>query len=99
MKEFLIRRKDGDFCLIHTSKFSNVLCPTSFASEKNDGWGDYRIKAGDCEIAFSFEEVRIQISFEMCEIRVENAEQMVNEISRSIEKELQTSCYWTQISD
>ncbi len=50
MKEFLIRWKDKDFCLIHVSKFSDVLHPNSIKSYKIEGWGDYRIKGGDCEI-------------------------------------------------
>ena len=62
MKEYLIRRKDKDFCLFHVSKYSHVLHPSSVESKKIEGWGEYRIKIGECEISFSFEEPGIQIS-------------------------------------
>ncbi len=98
MKEYLIRRKDEDFCLIHVSKFSDVLHPNSFESEKISGWGDYRIKVEDCEISFSFEEVGIQISFEICEKDNEKTETIISEICQNVEDEIKKSCCWIQIS-
>ena len=98
VKEYLIRRRDKDFCLVQVGKFSNVLHPNSFESEKANGWGDYRIKIRDCEISFSFEEVGIQVSFEICEIDDEKAETIIDEICRNVEKEIKNPCDWIQIS-
>jgi hypothetical protein len=99
LKEYLLRRRDKDFCLIDVSKFSDVLHPNSFESEKISGWGDYRIKIGDCEIAFSFEEAGIQVFFEICGIDDKKAEMIIDEICRNVEKEIKNPCYWIQISD
>ena len=85
--------------MIHVSKFSKILHPNSFESEKIDGWGDYRIKVYDREIAFSFQEVGIQISFEVCEIDDQRAETIIDEVCRNVENEIQSPCYWIQISD
>ncbi len=99
MKEYLIRRKDKDFCFFHVSKYSDVLHPSSVKSKKIEGWGEYRIKVEECEIAFSFEDPGIQISFENCEIAEEEAETIVSEICQNVENEIGTACYWIQIAD
>jgi len=98
MKEFLIRRKDEDFCVLHVNRFEEVLHPNSVESEKIQGWGDYRIKVDDSEISFSFEMVGIQISFESDEIGNEKAESITKEICQNVEKEIKEPCAWIQIS-
>lgn len=99
MKEFLIQREDKDFCVFHTSKFEDVLHPNSIESEKSSGCGDYRIKAANSEISFSFEMVGIQISFENADADNNKAEIIVGEICQNVEKEIETPCDWIQISD
>lgn len=97
MKEFLIRRKDGDFCLFNISKFSEVLHPVTYESKKIDGWGDYRISVEGCEVSFSFEAVGIQIGFENCDINDLTAEKNIKEICDKVEREVNSSCYWIEL--
>ncbi|CAN5590293.1 hypothetical protein BH20ACI4_BH20ACI4_31290 [soil metagenome] len=99
MKEYLIRRKDNDFCEVKLNRFDDVLRPNSFESTKIEGWGHHRIQVDNCAIAFSFEEVGIQISFENCEISDKKAQKIVDEICLNVEKEINSSCYSIQISD
>jgi hypothetical protein len=99
MKEFLIRRADDDFCLIHINRFDEVSRPESVKSVKIDGWGDYRLKIENCEVAFSFEMAGIQISFENCEITNENAQNIVDEICYKVETEIASPCNSVQISE
>jgi hypothetical protein len=99
MKGFLIRRKDGDFCIFHISKAEDVLKPNTIESTKIEGWGDFRISVNNCEISFSFEEVGIQIGFENCEISDEYAKKIVDEICLNVEKKVGSPCYSIQISE
>jgi hypothetical protein len=50
----------------------------------NEGWGDYRILVEGTEIAFSFEDPGIQVSFEGGKISEIQAKQIIDEICVNI---------------
>ncbi|MCC6601708.1 MAG: hypothetical protein IT327_00790 [Anaerolineae bacterium] len=81
--EYLIR-PDDDWFNLHKDDFSHALRPLTYRSETITGWGDHRIKVEGIEIAFSFEDPGIQISF-AGEINGEIADQIVDEILKNIE--------------
>ena len=84
MFEFLIKRTDGDWFDLHKDQYSVVLHPTSFPWKRVEGWGEYRIKVADCEIAFSYEDPGIYVAFECDNIAEELATKIVEEICSNI---------------
>ena len=50
MKEYLIRRTDGDWFDLHSSQYADVLRQNSVPSRAVVGWGDQRIEVLGCEI-------------------------------------------------
>jgi hypothetical protein len=84
MFEFLIKRTDGDWFDLSFNQYSAVFHPKSLPSTKVDGWGEYRILVADCEIAFSYEDPGIQVSFECENISEELATKIVEEICSNI---------------
>ena len=82
-REYLIRPND-DWFNLHKDDFSQALRPLTFRSEPIAGWGDHRIRVEGIEIAFSFEDPGIHISF-AGEINGEIADQIVDEILKNIE--------------
>ncbi len=85
MREFLIRRTDGEWFDLHRDDFAGTLRPSSFPSHKVEGWGDHRISVEGVEISFSYEDPGVQVSFEG-ELPVEKCETIVNEILANIEE-------------
>jgi len=86
MIEFLIKRTDGDWFDLHTSRCGEVLRPSSFPSHPVEGWGNHRIEIRGCQISFSYEDPGIQVSFEGDSLAEAEASQIVSEIAESITK-------------
>ena len=84
MTEYLIRRTDGEWFDLHATRFGDALRPTSFASERIEGFGDWRIRTEGVEISFSYEDPGIQMSIEG-ELPPTIADQIANEIRQNIE--------------
>ena len=83
--EYLIRRTDGEWFSISASRAAEAYRPTSFASERTEGWGDWRIRTNGVEISFSYEDPGIQVTFETdCSSAVES--QIIREILENIER-------------
>jgi hypothetical protein len=58
VSEYLIRTAEShDWPAVHRSQLERVLTPTGFDCARVDGWGDYRLKSGEAEIAYSGEEI------------------------------------------
>jgi hypothetical protein len=85
MAEYLIRRADGDWFDIPAPRAAEAYRPTSFASERVDGWGDWRIRCEGVEISFSYEDPGIQVCIEG-ELSEAVADQIADEIRQSIER-------------
>ncbi len=81
MIEYLLKRTDGDW--FDTGDMSAVCRPSTIAFETIDGWGDARIRIGACDVAFSYEDPGIQISFEG-KIDPDLAKQVAEEVLQRI---------------
>jgi hypothetical protein len=55
--EYLLKADDGEPLIVGVS----ALRPPDYRLEPIQGWGDYRMRCGPGEIAFSFEEFGIQM--------------------------------------
>jgi hypothetical protein len=82
--EFLLRRTDGEWFDLRREQFGEVLKPSSCASRVVAGWGDHRIEINGVQVAFSFEDPGIQVSFDG-RIDAATASQIVGEILASVE--------------
>jgi hypothetical protein len=85
MTEYLIRRTDGEWFDIPASNAADAYRPTSFASERVQGWGDWRIQCEGVEISFSYEDPGIQVSIEG-DLPEKVADQIADEIRDNIER-------------
>ena len=85
MIEYLIRRTDGEWFDLPATRFGEALWPSSFASERVQGWGNWRIRCEGTEISFSDEDPGIQVSIEK-ELPREVADQIAKEICLNIER-------------
>ena len=83
--EYLVKRTDGEWFSLHRDRFQEILRPHSVESSPVQGWGDYRIRLSNGEVAFSFEEVGLVIVFDKYSGTSEKAIQIVEEIIRNIE--------------
>ncbi len=83
MSEYLIKRTDGEWFDLH-GRLAEALRPSSFPSERVDGWGDWRIRTNGVEVSFSYEDPGIQVVFEE-ELPQEIADQIAEEILRNVE--------------
>jgi hypothetical protein len=89
MIEYLIRATDeAEFAVefLPRARFDQVLMPHGFDAVPIDGWGDYRIRIDDVEIAFSAEDPGWQVSFEG-EIEPTRAMEIAQTISTQLERE------------
>jgi hypothetical protein len=86
MKEFIVKRTDGDWFNLHASRFEEVLRPRSFPSRRISGWGDHRIEVEACEESFSYEDPGIHICFQTGVIDDAKAGRIVQEICENIVK-------------
>ena len=84
MREYLIRRTDGEWFDLPIDKLPTVLRPTSVLSEPIKGPGDFRIRILDAEVSFSYEDPGIQVSFESGTLSDVQTGQIVQEILTSI---------------
>jgi len=84
MTEYLIKRADGEWFDIPASRAAEAYRPTSFAWERIEGWGDWRIRCEGVEISFSCEDPGIQVSIED-NLPPTVADQIADEIRQNIE--------------
>jgi len=85
MIEYLIRRTDGEWFDLQAARFGEALRPSTYASERIQGWGDWRIRCEGVEIAFSYEDPGIQLSI-AGDLPRETADRVANEICQNIER-------------
>jgi hypothetical protein len=85
MTEYLIRRTDGEWFDLHATRLADALRPSSFASERVEGWGDWRIRVEGVDISFSYEDPGMQVIIEG-ELPTKVADQIVDEIRQNIER-------------
>jgi len=83
MSEYPIKRTDGEWFDLR-GRLADALRPSSFASERIDGWGDWRIRTNGVEISFSYEDPGIQVVFED-DLPQDVADQIAEEILRNVE--------------
>jgi hypothetical protein len=83
--EYLIKRPDGGWLGVEEELLGPVLTPSSVPSEIVSGWGNHRIRIGECELSFSFEDAGIQIVFDG-EIEPEEAMRIADEIRANVER-------------
>jgi hypothetical protein len=64
MREYLIRRTDGEWFDLHRMRWPEVLRPNTVASKTVVGPGDYRIEVKGAGISFAYEDPGIHICIE-----------------------------------
>ena len=83
VKEYLLRAEDGDFLLISPAEYADALHPAGVACQPVDGWGDYRFRCGETEVAVSFEDPGLQVALEG-ELDGSAADEVVQVIARRL---------------
>ena len=96
MIEYLLKRTDGDWFDVG-GDIKTACQPISVPFERIEGWGDARIRVGSCDIAFSYEDPGIQVSFEG-EIDPDLAHKVVAEVLERITRASGESGIALQIS-
>lgn len=87
MHEFLIRCTTDEWFDITQERTPSILKPIATIAEPIAGWGSHRIRVEGEEIAFSIEDVGIQVSFESGTMDWERARSLVDEMCKNIEKQ------------
>ena len=82
--EYLIRPNDADGFNLQKVDFEQALRPTTFSYSIVEGWGEHRIEVNKVEIAFSYEDVGLQIIFDG-QIEQDVANQIIHEIKGNLE--------------
>lgn len=85
MREYLIRRVDGEWFDLRQEQFAEALRPVSVGSKVVEGWGDHRIWLLGIEVSFSVEDPGIQVSFEG-EIAEDMSDRFIEEIRQNVER-------------
>jgi hypothetical protein len=103
-------RHDGSMCeyLIRTAsthqlpalqrgRLADVLLAPGFSCERADGWGDFRMRCGDTQVAFSAEEPGWQVTLEG-PMTDADRERLVTTITQQIGQATGQPCEWLQIT-
>jgi hypothetical protein len=61
MHEYLIKAEDGDFLIPRGDSLAETLQPRGYDCGQVPGKGEYRIRCGEVELAFYFEDPGIQV--------------------------------------
>jgi hypothetical protein len=85
MREYLIRRTDGEWFDLPESSLSEILRPITVPSKPVPGWGNHRIDVEGVEISFSIEDPGIMIVIEG-ELPDTTCGRVVEEVLANIEK-------------
>lgn len=85
MIEYLIKPVDDEWFDIPMPQAAKAYRPKSFASERIEGPGDWRIRCEGVDISFSYEDSGIQVSMEG-DLGKATADQIADEIRQSIER-------------
>lgn len=84
MREFLIRRTDGEWFDLPHDKLLEILRPIRVCSRAIAGWGNHRIEVLGCELSFSLEDPGIQACFETGVVSEEQARLVASEVLESL---------------
>jgi hypothetical protein len=96
--EYLIRTTSThEIPALHRSRLTEVLLPAGFNCEQAEGWGDFRMRCGSTQVAFSGEDPGWQVTFEgpMPET---DCERLVITLTQQIEQAAGEACEWLQIA-
>ena len=85
MREYLIRRVDGEWFDLNVRQWPDVMRPNSMASKPVAGWGNHRIEVMGVEISFSDEDPGILMCIEG-NLPDSMADQIIKEVLANIEK-------------
>ncbi|HEX2320434.1 MAG TPA: hypothetical protein VHJ18_15735 [Streptosporangiaceae bacterium] len=98
MREYLIRTASThQLPAIHHNRLVQVLVPAGLGCEQVDGWGDFRIRCGTTQVAFSAEDPGWPVAFDgpMPET---DCERLVITLTQQIEQAAGEDCEWLQIA-
>jgi hypothetical protein len=84
MREFLIRRSDGEWFDLDPCQFVEALRPSTMSSRPITGSGDHRIEVDGEEISFSYEDPGIQVSFETGKLSPDVTLKIIHEICNRV---------------
>ncbi len=84
LQQFVLRPEPGEWLKLRPEQFDEALRPEANA-RRVDGWGDYRIRVRDVDVAFLCEGDSVQISFEGA-IPADIAARIVDEIRTRIDR-------------
>jgi hypothetical protein len=98
MTEYLIRTASThQLPAVQHGRLADVLVPAGFGCEQADGWGDFRMRCGATQVAFSAEEPGWQVIFEG-PMPDADRERLVTTIAQQIGQATGQPCEWLQIA-
>jgi hypothetical protein len=98
MPEYLIRTATThELPAFPPGPLADVLVPAGFACEQADGWGDFRMRCGATQIAFSAEDPGWQVIIDG-PMPGTDRERLVTAIARQIAEAAGQPCEWLQIA-
>jgi hypothetical protein len=98
MSEYLIRTASThELPAVPSGRLAHVLVPAGFSCEQADGWGDFRIRCGATQIAFSAEDPGWQVSVDG-PMSDADCERLVAAITEQIGQATGQPCEWLQIT-
>ena len=98
MFEYLIRTASThELPAFPDGRLAEIVVPAGFGCEQADGWGDFRMRCGATQIAFSAEDPGWQVIFEgPCSET--DCERLVTAITEQIGQATGQSCEWLRIT-
>jgi hypothetical protein len=98
MFEYLIRTSDTlELPAVPVGRLAEVLVPAGFGCEQADGWGDFRMRCGETQIAFSGEPPGWLVSVEGPMSDADSG-RLVTAITEQIGQAIGKPCEWLQIT-
>ncbi len=96
VREFLIRTSGGhDWPAFPRTRTAEVLQPAGWTCEPVDGAGDFRVRAGEAEVAYSGEEVGWHVTVDG---DLPRAEEWIDQVTQQVAAASGEPCEWLDLS-
>ncbi len=97
MCEYVIGPVDHEtFMVVHRDRQAEVFTPKGFDAQQVPGWGDFRLRLGPTDVAFSGQDLGLHVIFEG-EVPTDRSDAFVAAVARQIQQELGVETYWLRI--
>jgi hypothetical protein len=93
--EYLIRTAEAhDLPLFDRERNAAVLTPARFACTPIEGWGDFRTRCGDAEVAYSGEDAGWQV---IIEGSLPDPDRFIAQVTAQVADAVGESCEWLRL--